>query len=328
MRPTIVITAGDPSGIGPEVILKMLTGNSLHRTARLVIIGDLPVFQQAARCLHRRLPLWEYRRAAGGVVAVTAPLTFLDCGSRAAVTLGRSSAQAGRASLRYLQQAIKLWNTGQLQGLVTAPVTKWAIQRTHPSFTGHTEWLARATNTRNVVMMFASDHLRVVVLTRHIPLKRVPVSLTSALFTTTLRITAAALRRQFGIRRPRLALCGMNPHAGEGHPGTEEHTLMVPAMRRLRRQGIICEGPFAADGFFAKPVTQDTVICAYHDQGLIPFKMAARDCGCQVTLGLPFVRTSPDHGSALDIAGKGLADPGSMRYALRLAIRLASRQMR
>jgi 4-hydroxythreonine-4-phosphate dehydrogenase len=190
---------------------------------------------------------------------------------------------------------------------------------------------------REVAMLFVSQRLRVVLLTRHLPLRRVPLALTPRLIRSTLRLTARALQTQFRIPRPRLAVCGLNPHAGEaGQCGEEEVTRMTPILRALRAGRILCDGPFAADGFFAQqlhparsngaPRTRyDAIVCAYHDQGLIPFKMVARDAGCQLTIGLPIIRTSPDHGTALDIAGRGIAHPGSMIYALQLAAQLGRR---
>ena len=174
-------------------------------------------------------------------------------------------------------------------------------------------------------MCFVSDALRVAVVTRHIPLRRVPRAVTRAVLRRALEITVEGLQRHFHVPHPRLAVCGLNPHAGEGSRASEEHAVFEPVLHALRRRGIACDGPLAADGFFAAMPRNryDAIICAYHDQGLIPFKMVARDQGCQMTLGLPIVRTSPDHGSALDIAGRGIANPGSMRYAIDLAFRLA-----
>ena len=228
--------------------------------------------------------------------------------------------------IRYVDHAIALARSGAIQGLVTAPVTKWAIDRASHGFTGQTEHLARALKCRDVAMMFVSERLRVVLLTRHLALRDVSRAVTPQLLRQTLQLTADALKRHFHVRHPRLAVCGLNPHAGEdGLFGEEERTVLRPVLRRLRLPGVRCEGPFAADGFFANAHRFDAVVCWYHDQGLIPFKMAARDQGCQLTVGLPIVRTSPDHGSALDIAGRGVAHPGSMIYALQLAIKLVPR---
>jgi 4-hydroxythreonine-4-phosphate dehydrogenase len=321
IRPLAAITAGDPCGIGPDVILQSIA--SLDPRLRWVVIGDLRVFERTARRLRRCLPAWRIARTPAEAAAGSSRLTFLDCRHPGRFTPGRTSPAAGRASLAYLRHAVALWRGHGLTALITAPVTKWTIQAAMPRFVGHTEYLTAAMRARHTVMMFAAERLRVVLLTRHVPLRDVTRSLTPALVSTTLRVTAAALRRQFGIARPRLAVCGVNPHAGEaGVLGTHEQRVMIPVLRRLRASGLRCDGPFPADGFFAQAHPYDAVVCAYHDQGLIPFKMAARDEGCQVTLGLPLVRTSPDHGTALDIAARGRANPGSMRYALRLAARL------
>jgi len=288
-----------------------------------VVIGDLDVFVRTAHRLKRRLPNWTVIPRRAGLDARSGRLTFLDFRHPKRFTPGRSSAGAGAASLDYIEEAVRLWRRGLIQGLVTAPVTKWAVARVQPRFVGQTEYLARAMGCRGVVMMFVSQRLRVALLTRHLPLRRVPSAITPRLLRSTIRLTHKALATTFRIPRPRLAICGMNPHAGEaGRCGQEERRIMIPVLRALRREGIVCDGPFAADGFFAARARYDAVICSYHDQGLIPFKMAARDAGCQISLGLPIVRTSPDHGSALDIAGKGIADPGSMRYALELATTL------
>ncbi len=326
-RPVVAITSGDPCGVGPEVLIKTLAQAAPPRRLGLVVIGDRAVFEETARRIRRRLPSWQVVRAHERRLPDT-PLTFIDCGRAVRFAPGRSSRGAGAASLAYLEQALALWRAGSLQALVTGPVTKWAIRRVRPSFVGQTEYLARAMEVRGVVMLFVSEAMRVALLTRHLPLRRVAAAIDRRLVQRTVRLTAGALTAAFRIARPRLALCGINPHAGEGASASEERAVLLPALRALRRQGIRCEGPFAADGLFAsldaaRP-RYDAIVCPYHDQGLIPFKMAARDRGCQMSVGLPIVRTAPDHGSALDIAGRGVADPGSMRYALDLAIRLAS----
>ncbi len=332
----IAVTAGDPCGVGPETILKSLTIRSVASAVSLLIIGDHRVFARTARRLGLRLPRWQVL-GQDDVPERSSRVSFLDCGHTGAFVPGHASARAGQASLDYLNRALELWREDRIQALVTAPVTKWAVARVEPGFIGHTEYLAGALGVRDVVMMFVSDRLRVALVTRHIPLGAVPRSLTPDLLRTTITLTADALTAWFGIRRPRLALCGLNPHAGEGAGRSEEARIMRPVLLALRRGGLRCDGPFAADGFFAcllRPSAgrrqaaatgrYDAVVCGYHDQGLIPFKLAARDRGCQLSVGLPFVRTSPDHGSALDIAGQGRAHPGSMRYALDLAARLAS----
>ncbi len=308
--PSLVITGGDPCGIGPEVILKALAAPRPHGV-RLLVIGDWAVFERTARALHLRWP-----RA----------VSFLDCPHRGTFRPGRTSAAAGAASLDYIEEAIRQCRQGKAQGIVTAPVTKWAVGLARSAFIGHTEYLAAAFRAKAVVMLFASDRLRVALLTRHVALRRVPSQVRAGTLCQTAAIVAEGLRRQFGIRHPRLAICGLNPHAGEhGLFGDEERRIVQPALRALAKRGIRVAGPFAADGFFAQAHDYDAVLCWYHDQGLIPFKLLARDRGCQVTLGLPIVRTSPDHGSALDLAGQGRAHPGSMQYAIRLASTLVRR---
>ena len=321
----IAITAGDPCGIGPEVLVKTLSTIPRARSARLVVIGTLAVFEQTAKRLRMRLPPWQVIDAGAGRLVLDHPLTLLDCRLAGPFRPGRPSRAAGEAALAYLDRSLTLWREHPLHALVTAPVTKWAIGLIRRGFHGQTEYLAEAMGARDVVMMFISDTLRVALLTRHIPLAQVARTLSPRQLRMTLRLTAGALRRWFGRPSPRLALCGLNPHAGEdGQCGREEQTLMRPVLRAARRAGLRCDGPFAADGFFAEAAARyDAVVCPYHDQGLIPFKLLARDRGCQLSVGLPIVRTSPDHGSALDIAGRGIAHPGSMRYALELAIRLA-----
>ncbi len=324
-RLRVAITTGDPCGIGPEVILGALRRARLP--ADLLIIGDLRVFEQAARRRRWPLPRWQVTSAAAGPQP-PAPLRFLDMRQHPPARPGRPTAADGAASLAYLDAAVRLFRQGEIHALVTGPVTKWAVLRARRSFVGQTEYLAEALRVREVVMCFVAERLRVALLTRHLPLRRVPRAVTPALVRMTARLTARALTQQFGIARPRLALCGVNPHAGEGNQGSEERRRLVPALRALRREGIRCEGPFAADGFFARLPGRDgefdAILCAYHDQGLIPFKLLAGGRGCQMSIGLPLIRTSPDHGSALDIAGRGIASPVSMRYALALAIRLAS----
>ena len=321
----IAVTGGDPCGIGPEVLLKTLRTTALPPHVRLALIADHRVLARTARRLGRPLPAWPVLPL-GSRETPRAPVTLLDCGSPGEFRPGRSTAAAGRASLTYLTEAVRLWRLGLVQGLVTAPVTKRAIDpHVRGGFTGQTEFLAKAMGRREVVMMFTSERLRVVLLTRHLPLRQAPLRVSAAEAFRAMRLTAGALRSWFGVRHPRLAVCGLNPHAGEGGLfGQEERRVLLPAMRRARAAGIACAGPYAADGFFASPAPSDAVVCWYHDQGLIPFKMLARDQGCQLTIGLPIVRTSPDHGSAPDIAGRGVADPGSMRYALLTAAALAS----
>ena len=324
----LAVTTGDPCGIGPEVLLKALAMRPVP-PATLIVIGDLRVFESTARRARLRVPSWRLLKPSALRERRRDPIAFLQLDYPGRVIPGQSSAQAGRASVAYLEAAVGLCRQGLADGLVTGPVTKWAIQRTHPRFQGQTEYLARAFGIPQVTMMFVSDRLRVALLTRHVALRDVVRHATAPTIHQTILSVADGLRRLFGIRRPRLAICGVNPHAGEaGHFGREEQQVLRPALSRITRRDVTVDGPFAADGFFAEQYgarsahSYDAVLCWYHDQGLIPFKLLARDQGCQLTIGLPVVRTSPDHGSALELAGRGRAHPGSMRYALRLAATL------
>lgn len=318
----VVVTGGDPCGIGPEVILKALAGR--RPPIPTVVIGDSAVFEQTAKRLKLPWPQWDVVSSPGHAMESTEPLVFLHVAHSGRFVPGRPSARAGEAAASYLDAAIALVRQSGVAGLVTAPVTKWAIEQARGRFEGQTEYLARALKAPRVLMMFASDRLRVALLTRHVALREVSRRITSACVREALALAVQGLRRYFGIRAPRIAVCGVNPHAGEaGLFGEEERRALIPALAACRRRGIRVEGPFAADGFFAKRQDYDAIVCAYHDQGLIPFKLLSRDQGCQLTIGLPVVRTSPDHGSALDIAGQGVAKAGSMRYALALASQLA-----
>ena len=284
------------------------------------------MFEQAAERLALPLPDWRPVRLDEGETMPDERLVFVDCGHRLRIRPGTPSTPAGRASLEYVDVAVDLCRRGEAAALVTAPVTKWAIERSHPNFVGQTEYLAQRFGAPSVAMMFVAESLRIVLLTRHLALREVASRLTQSSVRQTILATVESLRRDFGIDEPRLVVCGVNPHAGEGGLfGTEERRILLPVLRQLRQRGLTIDGPVAADGFFAAPSRYDAVVCAYHDQGLIPFKMQARDRGCQMTVGLPVPRTSPDHGSALDIAGQGEADPGSMIYAIELAATLAER---
>ena len=306
---------GDPHGIGPEILLKSLARPSLRRLARWVVVGDGGVLERTAR----RLRLTAVLRAPHMSIVDVANVDHRRWKA------GLLSASAGRASYAYLEEALRQWRRGCVQAMVTAPVTKAAIQRAGIPFIGHTEFLARATQSRSIAMMLVGGPLRVVLVTRHLPLASVPRHVTPEAVRETIRLTHQALRGWFGLRHPRIAIASLNPHAGEaGSMGREEQTVLRPVIASLRRACPTLIGPVAPDAAFydAYRGRYDAVVCMYHDQALIPLKMVSRDVGVNVTLGLPFVRTSPDHGTALDIAGRGVADPGAMIAAMTLAVRL------
>ena len=287
MKPRVAITAGDPAGIGPEVAARAAAD------PRVVDACD-PVL---------------YGPPAG---AVFAP--------------GVLSAAAGRAAYDVIVRAVADAQRGVVQAIATAPVNKEAFRLAGHEWSGHTDLLAHLTGSSHVAMMFYSDALRVVLATVHIPLAEVPRALTQASLDATIALTARELPR-FGIARPRIAVAGLNPHAGEhGLFGTEEETAIRPAIDACRARGIDVSGPYPGDTVFvrARRGDYDVVVACYHDQGLIPVKLVAFGQAVNVTLGLPIIRTSVDHGTAFDIAGKGVADPQSMVAAVLLAARLAN----
>jgi 4-hydroxythreonine-4-phosphate dehydrogenase len=318
----IAISMGDPSGIGPEVVAKAL----LRRPAGVVpyVFGDAGVFERAQRKAGLGLPKVE----PGEPLPPRGALVCITRLPPAAVRPGQPSPAGGRAQLQYLEAALECVGTGRAIALCTGPVSKAQIRTVVPDFQGHTEWLAERTGVARTVMMLAGKRLRVALVTNHLALAQVPRALTAERLLETIVIANRALKDDFGLRRPRIAVLGLNPHAGEeGSFGDEEARLVVPALEGARKAGIAAEGPFSADGLFPRAVARGfaAVVALYHDQGLVAAKLHDALTGepaVNVTLGLPIVRTSPDHGVAYDIAGKGKADARSMREALRLAAQL------
>ncbi len=295
---TIALTSGEPAGIGPELCV---AAARKFRGARVVVIGDRALLRGCAHVEH--VPLATPRRA------------------------GKLEPANSRYVLALLDRAIAGCLAGEYDAMVTAPVHKGVINDAGIAFTGHTEYLAAKAGAAHVVMMLVGGGLRVALATTHLPLADVPRAITRAGLLQTLRVVHADLRTRFGIRRPRILVSGLNPHSGEsGHLGTEERDTIEPAIAQARRLGIAAEGPIPADTLFvpARLRRADCVLALYHDQGLPVLKYASFGRGVNVTLGLPFVRTSVDHGTALDIAGKGRADAGSLLEALKLARKLAS----
>jgi len=306
----IAITTGEPAGIGPEVSLRA----AVDGAADCDLLGDEPLLRDAARVLGLAWPLPAHVRVAHVPLVVPA-------------APGRLDPRNGPYVLRLLDQALQGWREGRYRAIVTAPVNKAAINEAGIAFTGHTEYLAEATRTPRVVMMLVGGGLRVALATTHLPLVRVPGAITRAALDPVLDILQRDLVARFGLPRPRIAVLGLNPHAGEsGHLGREEIDTIAPAIAAARARGIDASGPWPADTLFVPRNAQgyDAILAMYHDQGLATLKYASFGQGVNVTLGLPLVRTSADHGTALDLAGKGSADAGSMRAALALAVALAA----
>jgi 4-hydroxythreonine-4-phosphate dehydrogenase len=271
-KPVIIITTGDPKGIGPEVTKKALRDHTVTDLADFFVI---------------------------------------DTGDR--------------TGFDAIEKAVLILKNKRADALITAPVNKGAINKSGIFFEGHTEYLAKAFGVKRFAMMLCGGKLKVTTVTRHIPLKKVSGMLTQAKIIEAAELTEHALKKYFGIKKPAIGVCGLNPHCGEGGKiGTEERDIIIPAIRKIKRSIPGIRGPISGDIIFymACAGKLDSVISMYHDQGLGPLKMIAFEKGVNVTLGLPFIRTSPDHGTAYDIAGKGIADPSSMKEAIRLAIKM------
>ena len=308
VTPTIAVTTGEPAGIGPELAAALLDGDELG--ARIVLVGDRTLLEK--RC-GRPIPAANLLH-----VQLAAPSTA-----------GRLDPANARYVLALLDAALDGCATGRFDAMVTAPVHKGVINDAGVPFTGHTEYLAERTGTRLPVMMLVGGGLRVALATTHLPLAEVSHAITAGLLTDVLTILDADLKAKFAIATPRILVCGLNPHAGEGgHLGREELDVIEPTLCRLQARGLRLTGPVPADTAFLpeRLANHDAVLAMYHDQGLPVLKRAAFGAGVNVTLGLPIVRTSVDHGTALDLAGTGRADPGSLRAATQLAIELCTRR--
>ncbi|MGQ0794432.1 MAG: 4-hydroxythreonine-4-phosphate dehydrogenase PdxA [Deltaproteobacteria bacterium] len=311
MKPRIGITMGDPNGIGAEIIAKALCCSELQELAEFIVFGNEEIIKAAAILVGMR---GEFK------IAETGDFGIGD------LRPGIAEKSAGRASLGYIEGAVKSAMEGKLDAIVTAPIAKEATHLAGSKFPGHTEMLQSLTGAKDARMMFDGGAFRVALQTIHTALAEVPALINEAEILRTIEIVNDALISQFGIVNPKIVVCGLNPHAGEvGAFGREEIVHIIPAIQSARRGGIDVSGPLPADTLFyyAAKGRWDMVIAMYHDQGLVPFKMLSFDDGVNVTLGLPIIRTSPDHGTAYDIAWRGEANPSSMAAAVKLAVRLA-----
>ncbi len=305
---------GDPAGIGPEVLIEAAARPAVRRACTLTAFGDSGVLERAARCK---------RIGAGRPTAISEVVEVGSLRSRGG--LPRPGRSAGGAAFAYLEEAAAAVKAGRFDGLVTGPVNKAWIARTGRDFHGHTDYLSDVWGGR-AVMMLRGRVLRVVLVTVHIGIAEVPAALTAAKITRAAKVTAKHLALYEGLKKPRLAVAALNPHGGEaGMFGDEERRIIGPAVKRLARSGLRVEGPLAADSLFAAAAAgeYDAVICMYHDQGLIALKLTDFGRAVNVSMGLPFVRTSPDHGTAYELAGAGTCDAGSMTEAILLAARMA-----
>jgi len=321
--PVIAVTSGEPAGIGPELCAMLV---HQRHSARRVILGDRRLIEARARQIGLPLPLADFQPDGAPGDGVLEILHVPLCAPSRAGHLEPANAAY---VLALLDRALAGCQSGEFAAMVTAPVHKGVINQAGIAFTGHTEYLAARTGTPRVVMMLAGAGLRVALATTHLPLKDVPAAITRHELETTIRILHADLVSKFGIARPRILVAGLNPHAGEGgHMGREEIEVIAPVLEKLRGEGMDLAGPLPADTLFTRGVLagSDAQLAMYHDQGLAVLKYAAFEDGINITLGLPIIRTSVDHGTALDLAGTGRADPRSLYAAVDLAVQLAQRR--
>lgn len=324
-RPVIAVSSGEPAGIGPEICLRLLDSRLQHIDAQCVVLADLSLLAQRAQRLGCTVQLREW---SAGQPPLPGVLDVLDiplvCASRAGALEPANAAYV----LALLDRALAGCQCGEFSAMVTAPVHKGVINDAGMHFTGHTEYLAEKTATPHVVMMLAGGGLRVALATTHLSLKDVPAAITQDSLERTLRILHADMASKYGIEEPRILVAGLNPHAGEGgYLGREEIEVISPVLERLRREGMRLLGPLPADTMFTPPMLAqgDCVLAMYHDQGLTALKYASFGQGINVTLGLPIIRTSVDHGTALELAGSGQADPGSLFVAVEQAFEMIER---
>jgi len=318
----LIVTMGDPTGIGPELILRCVHAGDLSRHP-LLVAGDAQVLQASAQtlglqttledCGDEQLLRWQDQQLRIKPLSQLTPETLQP---------GQPDQACGRAMIAYIEWAIEACRTERAAAMITCPINKAAINRAGCHFPGHTELLAARCGREKVVMMLAGSRLRVSLVTTHMALCEVPARLGSEEIFQTICITDASLRQYFGLPQPKIAVLALNPHAGEqGLFGDEEQRLILPAIEQARRQGITLSGPHSADTLFhfAARGDYDAVVCMYHDQGLIPLKLLHFDDAVNLTLGLPIIRTSVDHGTAYDLVGTGRANISSLQAAIRLA---------
>ncbi|MFH1561810.1 MAG: 4-hydroxythreonine-4-phosphate dehydrogenase PdxA [Nitrospirota bacterium] len=326
MKKAIVgITMGDAAGIGPEVIIKALNIPSIYEECCPIVIGDAKILE-GFKVQGSRLKVNSVRE----VEEAKGEFGTIDCIDLANIDLaqlkiGQVNELAGKSAIEYIKKAVNLAQNNKIQAITTAPISKEAINKAGFHFAGHTDFLAYLTHIRQYAMMFVSSPLKVVLVSIHIPLYKAVRGLSKKKVFTTIKLTNHALKDYFGIEKPKIGVAGLNPHAGEaGLFGREEEKEIAPAIEVAQRKGIDAVGPYPPDTIFCRAVKGefDVVVAMYHDQGLIPLKLLAFDEAVNVTVGLPIIRTSPDHGTAFDIAGKNQANPQSMIEAIKLAIEM------
>ncbi len=315
---------GDPVGIGPEILVKALNDFTLYALCKPVIIGDSHIIKQALKLLNfcHAINIIDDPKK-GKYQFNTLDIIDISNIDMECSHLLQPTVETGTAMQDYIIKGIDLALNNSISGLVTCPITKTALKLAGSQFHGHTELLAHRTKAKDYAMMLAGRNLKVVLVTIHIPLSQVPASITMKNIVKKIKLTQTSLKERFNIKAPKIAVAGLNPHAGEASMfGQEEEDIIAPAVRLAKKQGLNAFGPLPPDTVFYQAVNgkYDAVICMYHDQGLIAFKLIHFKDGVNTTLGLPIIRTSVDHGTAYDIAWKGTADPSSLTEAIKMAV--------
>ncbi|HZQ44168.1 MAG TPA: 4-hydroxythreonine-4-phosphate dehydrogenase PdxA [Acidobacteriaceae bacterium] len=317
LRPTIAITLGDPAGVGAEVTLKALADPAIQSSARFIILGDRAAIRAAEQC--------------SGICLDTLPVEFRDChtlSSDTQIAMGTLRAEYGAAAVRYVHDATLMCLRGEADAMVTAPLNKEAVTLTGMHFSGHTEYIAELCNAPDSRMLLAGQRLSVVHVSTHISLREA-CNLDTARIIRTIELGDQAMKL-LGKPQPRIAVCGLNPHAGEhGLFGREDERFILPAVEACRARGIDCEGPVAPDTIFFRAAngSHDLIVAMYHDQGHIPMKLLDFEATVNMSLGIPILRTSVDHGTAFDIAGKNIAGAANMKAAIRMAVIMAGNRL-
>lgn len=323
---------GDPSGIGPEIIVMMFKKENLYKYADVFVIGDLFPLLSAQRRISKNIAI----KPVTDITKISRDKGIINLLDMKALKLNdfviaEENAASGRASYAYLMEAIKLAKQKKIDAIVTAPINKHSLHMGGIKEPGHTEILAKEAGKKDFAMMLMDKNLKVVLVTIHTSLKSVPGMITAEKVFKKIKITYDSLKKDFAVKEPRIAVLGLNPHSGEkGAFGDEEIKSIIPAISRAKRSGINAQGPYPPDTIFDKIIkgSHDAAVCMYHDQGLIPLKLIGFDTGVNFTMGLPFVRTSPDHGTAHDIAGTGKASVNSIMAAFKAAISIAKNRKR
>lgn len=326
MKPLIALSIGDFNGIGPEVILKNIATPSIQKSIQPLLVGSFDIFEYYAKKFKIKKRLVVVQSAKETVAANAVAVLNVYHGTVKNIQIGKPAPDAGVCAGMAIEKSVRLCLDGEIDAMVTGPVSKESLHIAGYNFPGQTEMLAMLSRSDRVTMMLIAKNLRVGLATIHVPIKKVAENIFIERIVEKLETINASLKNDFRIKSPAIAVLGLNPHAGEhGAIGLEEVEIIEPAIEKAKVKGINASGPFPADGFFATKAYEkfDAVLAMYHDQGLIPLKMTGFNEGVNFSAGLKIIRTSPDHGTAFDIAGKGIADPSSMAAAIQLARTIA-----